>query len=99
MGCAGLPSLVVLSAKLISLCSAVVDFLLLILVFNIGVHSLRTELCSLCSTTYYCRLFVVFPLTGMKPNDSFDVLFVWATQITQRGNICAKEGRGNRRVD
>jgi len=47
MGCAGLSSLVVLSVKLISLCSAIVDFLLLIVVFNIGVNSLRTELCSL----------------------------------------------------
>jgi hypothetical protein len=60
MGCDGLSSLVVLSAKPISLCSTVVDLLLLIVVFNIGVHSLRTELCSLYSVTYFCCLFVGF---------------------------------------
>ena len=60
MGCGGLSSLVVVSAKLISLCSAVVDFLLLIVVFNIDADSLRTELCSLYITTCYCCLFVVF---------------------------------------
>ena len=60
MGCAGLSSPVVFSAKLISLCSAIVDFSLLIVVFNIGVRSLRIELCSLYSTTCYCCLFVGF---------------------------------------
>ena len=73
---------------MISLCSAVVDFLLLIVVFNIGVHSLRNELCSLYSAMCYCCLFVFFPvlffflfffLTGMKPDYSFDVLLVWMT--------------------
>jgi len=77
MGCAGLSSLVVFSAKLISMCSAIVDFSLLIVVFDIGVHSSRTKLCSVYSTTCYCCLFVgFFSLTGTKPDDSFGVLFV-----------------------
>ena len=79
---------------MISLCSAVVDFLLLIVVFNIDVHSLRTELCSLYSTTCYCCLYVFFcSLTGMKPDDSFDVLLVWmAVTLVFERVLTAYEG-------
>jgi len=70
-------SLLVLCARLISFCSAVVDFSQLIVVLNIEVHSLLPELCSLYNTAYYCYLFVVFFLTGMEPDDTLDVLLVW----------------------
>jgi len=56
--------------KFDQLCSAVVDFSLLIVVLNIDIHSFHTELCSLYSTTYYYCLFVAFFLTGMEPDDS-----------------------------
>ena len=51
MGRAGLSSLVVFSAKLIGFVSPLVDFSLLNVVFSTGVHSLRSELCSLYSRT------------------------------------------------
>jgi len=72
MGRAGVSSLV-LSVELISFVSSFLGFSLLIVVFNIGIHSLHTELCSLC----YCCLFVVYALTVMKPDGCFDVLLVW----------------------
>ena len=86
MGCAGLLSLVVLCARLTSFCSAFADFSQLIVVLNIEVHSLLPELCSLCSATNYCCLFVFFFLTGMEPDDTFDVLLVWMT-IVHRSDI------------
>ena len=75
----GLPSLVVLSVELICFVSSFAEFSLLIVVYNIGDQSLRTELCSLYNITCYSCLFLVFSLTVMNPDGSFDVLLVWMT--------------------
>ena len=80
MGEAGFPSLVVLSVvELICLVSSYAEFSLLIVVYNIGVQSLRTELCSLRCITFCGCLVLVLSLTVMNPNGSFDVLLVWTT--------------------
>ena len=74
MGGAGFPSLVVLSVDLICFVSLFAEFMLLIVVYNIGVQSLHIELCSLYSITCCSCLF--FSLTVMNPDGSFDVLLV-----------------------
>ena len=69
---------VVMSVKVICLVSSFAEFSLLIVVYNVGVKSLRTELCSLYSTKCCSGLFwgFFFPLTVMNPDGSFDVLLV-----------------------
>jgi len=58
MGGVGFPSLVVLSVEFICFVPSFAEFLLLIVVYNIGDQSLRIELCSLYSITCYSSFFL-----------------------------------------
>ena len=85
MGEAGFPSLVIMSLELICFVSSFAKFSLLIVVYNMGFQSLRTDLCLLYSIMC-CSYFFFFVslLTVMNPVGSFDMLLTRAARRRSR---------------